>query len=38
MVSTLADGLLAWAWYQTVLVIVLIIVIVFYVIWKKKQT
>lgn len=37
MVSTLAYSLLAWATFQTVMVVVLLVVIVGYFVWKSKQ-
>ena len=36
MGATLADALLAWAWYQTVFII-MIGVALFYLVWKRKQ-
>jgi len=38
MDTTLAHSMLAWEWYQTVLLIVLIGVIVFYWFYKKKMS
>ncbi len=37
MGATLANALVAWETYQTILVVVLIGVIVFYKVWKSKQ-
>ncbi len=37
MGTFLANSLLAWETYQTIMVVLMFGVIIFYVIWKKKQ-